>query len=64
MARDLDRGMVAVLDRRLLTKGYGSFIRASMPSMWPTTDPEVARACLRRLAAAVGASGPEPEDPH
>ncbi|MDN6428545.1 MAG: ATP-dependent DNA helicase, partial [Propionibacterium sp.] len=33
-----DRGMVAVLDRRLLTKGYGSFIRASMPSMWPTTD--------------------------
>ena len=47
-----DRGMVAVLDRRLLTKGYGSFIRASMPTMWPTTDPEVARGSLRRLAAA------------
>ncbi|TLN03656.1 ATP-dependent DNA helicase, partial [bacterium] len=26
-----DRGVVAVLDTRLLTKGYGSFIRRSLP---------------------------------
>jgi ATP-dependent DNA helicase DinG len=48
-----DRGMVAVLDPRLVTKGYGSFIRHSMPAMWPTTDPAVARASLERLADAL-----------
>lgn len=47
-----DRGVVAVLDRRLLTKSYGAFIRQSMPRMWPTTDPAVVRAALERLAAA------------
>lgn len=47
-----DRGVVAILDRRLLTKGYGSFIRQSMPRMWPTTDPAVVRAALERLAKA------------
>jgi len=52
-----DRGMVAVLDPRLVTKGYGTFIRASMPAMWPTTDPDVARASLGRLAAGLGGRG-------
>lgn len=51
-----DRGVVAVLDPRLVTKGYGSFIRASMPAMWPTTDPQVARASLARLASALDAA--------
>ena len=46
-----DRGVVAVLDPRLVTARYGSFLRASMPDMWPTTDREVAIAALRRLAA-------------
>jgi ATP-dependent DNA helicase DinG len=49
-----DRGMVAVLDPRLATARYGSFLRASLPPFWPTTDPAVARAALRRLAARSG----------
>jgi ATP-dependent DNA helicase DinG len=46
-----DRGVVAVLDPRLATARYGGFLRASLPPFWPTTDPEVVRAALRRLAA-------------
>ncbi|MCA1674641.1 MAG: ATP-dependent DNA helicase, partial [Actinobacteria bacterium] len=44
-----DRGVVAVLDPRLTTARYGGFLRASLPPFWPTTDPEVVRAALRRL---------------
>ncbi len=44
-----DRGVVAVLDPRLVTARYGSFLRSSMPAMWATTDREVAIAALRRL---------------
>ncbi|ATG52538.1 ATP-dependent helicase [Brachybacterium vulturis] len=47
---DEDRGMVAVLDPRLATARYGSFLRESMPPLWPTADPEIALAALRRLA--------------
>ncbi|ROR93863.1 ATP-dependent DNA helicase DinG [Salana multivorans] len=45
-----DRGVVAVLDSRLATARYGSFLRASLPPMWPTTDPTVVRSALARLA--------------
>jgi ATP-dependent DNA helicase DinG len=45
-----DRGVVAILDPRLLTARYGSFLRASLPPFWTTTNPEVVRAALRRLA--------------
>jgi ATP-dependent DNA helicase DinG len=45
-----DRGVVAILDPRLVTKRYGSFLRASLPPFWTTTDPEVVRGALRRLA--------------
>ncbi len=34
-----DRGVVAVLDPRLATARYGSFLKASLPPMWTTTDP-------------------------
>lgn len=44
-----DRGVVAVLDPRVVTKRYGGFILRSMPRMWPTTDPQVVRGALRRL---------------
>lgn len=44
-----DRGVVAVLDQRLVTKRYGSFLRASMPRFWPTVDGDTARGALRRL---------------
>ncbi|WAL64430.1 ATP-dependent DNA helicase [Amycolatopsis cynarae] len=47
-----DRGVVAVLDSRLATARYGGFLRASLPPLWPTTDPETARGALRRLDAA------------
>ena len=47
-----DRGVVAVLDSRLETKRYGSYLRASMPQMWPTSDPQVVRGALKRLVAA------------
>lgn len=46
-----DRGVVSVLDSRLVTKRYGSFLRASLPDFWETTDPEVVRGALRRLVA-------------
>ena len=44
-----DKGVVAVLDPRLTTKRYGSFIRASMPPMWLTTDLDTVTAALTRL---------------
>ncbi len=47
--RASDRGVVAVLDPRLRTAGYGSFLLASMPPFWMTTDREVAVGALRRL---------------
>jgi ATP-dependent DNA helicase DinG len=49
-----DRGVVAILDPRLVTKRYGGFLRASLPPFWATTDPEVVRGALRRLAAEPG----------
>jgi ATP-dependent DNA helicase DinG len=51
-----DRGVVAVLDPRLVTARYGDFLRASLPPFWTTTDPSLVRAALRRLAAASSAS--------
>jgi ATP-dependent DNA helicase DinG len=45
-----DKGVVAVLDPRLATARYGSFLRASLPPFWATSDPEVVRGALRRLA--------------
>lgn len=45
-----DRGVVAVLDPRLVTARYGSYLRASMPPMWTTSDRETAIGALRRLA--------------
>lgn len=45
-----DRGVVAVLDPRLVTARYGSFLRASIPDFWMTTQRETAIGALRRLA--------------
>ncbi len=52
-----DRGVVAVLDPRLVTARYGGFLRASLPPMWPTTDRTVVLDALKRLSSA--ASGRE-----
>lgn len=47
-----DKGMVAILDSRLATAGYGGFLRAALPPFWPTTDRATALGILSRLAAA------------
>ncbi|WP_285369823.1 ATP-dependent DNA helicase [Streptomyces sp. RKAG293] len=47
-----DRGVVAVLDPRLATARYGSFLRAGMPDLWYTTD----RNQVRRSLAAIDAT--------
>jgi ATP-dependent DNA helicase DinG len=44
-----DRGVVAVLDPRLATARYGSFLRASLPPFWPTADRAVAVQALKRI---------------
>jgi ATP-dependent DNA helicase DinG len=44
--------VVAVLDSRVVNARYGSYLRASLPPMWPTRDGAVVRAALRRLAPA------------
>jgi ATP-dependent DNA helicase DinG len=53
--RTTDRGVVAVLDPRLVTARYGAFLRASLPPMWSTTDRDVVLAALQRLDAAARA---------
>jgi ATP-dependent DNA helicase DinG len=46
-----DRGVVAILDPRLVTARYGSFLRASLAPMWSTTDRDVVLKALARLDA-------------
>ena len=48
-----DKGVVAVLDSRLETaRGYGAFLRRSLPPFWYTTKPDLVRGALRRLAGS------------
>ena len=44
-----DRGVIAVLDNRLVTKRYGAFLRKSLLPFWQTTNPETVRGSLQRL---------------
>lgn len=46
-----DRGVVAVLDSRLASAGYGGYLLASLPPFWRTTDGDLVRSALGRLAA-------------
>ena len=48
-----DRGVVAILDSRIVTKRYGNVLLNSMPPLWRTSDGAVVRESLRRLAANV-----------
>ncbi|MGF2945344.1 ATP-dependent DNA helicase [Mycobacterium sp. Lab-001] len=52
LRRVTDRGVVAVLDSRMVTAGYGAYLRASLPPFWPTTDATQVRAALERLRTA------------
>jgi ATP-dependent DNA helicase DinG len=56
-----DRGVVAILDSRLETaRGYGGYLRKSLPPFWYTTRPDVVLAALRRLAGPSGAESGSP----
>jgi len=44
-----DRGMVAVLDPRLVTASYGTTLLEAMPPLWLTDDRAVALSALGRL---------------
>ena len=44
-----DRGVVAILDSRIVTKRYGSVLLNSMPPFWRTSDGAVIRESLKRL---------------
>jgi ATP-dependent DNA helicase DinG len=45
-----DRGVVAILDSRIVTKRYGSVLLNSMPPLWRTSDKSVVRDSLKRLS--------------
>ncbi|GGZ46198.1 ATP-dependent helicase [Streptomyces inusitatus] len=52
-----DRGVVAVLDPRLANARYGSFLRASLPDFWYTTDRNQVRRSLAAIDATAKADG-------
>ncbi|MFF2406874.1 ATP-dependent DNA helicase [Streptomyces sp. NPDC058092] len=52
-----DKGVVAVLDPRLANARYGSYLRASLPDFWYTTDRSQARRSLAAIDAAAKANG-------
>jgi ATP-dependent DNA helicase DinG len=44
-----DRGVVAILDSRIVNKRYGSILLNSMPPFWRTSDGAVIKESLKRL---------------
>ena len=44
-----DRGVVAILDSRIVTKRYGSILLNSMPPFYRTSDGTVVKESLKRL---------------
>ncbi len=48
-----DRGVVAILDSRIITKRYGSVLLNSMPPLWRTSDKVIVQESLRRLSQSV-----------
>lgn len=48
-----DRGVVAILDSRIMTKRYGSILLNSMPPLWRTSDKKIVTDSLRRLIEPV-----------
>jgi ATP-dependent DNA helicase DinG len=57
-----DRGVVAILDPRLATAGYGPFLVRSLPPFWLTADRATVLAALRRLSAEAGPPPISPAD--
>ncbi|WP_405602837.1 ATP-dependent DNA helicase [Streptomyces sp. NBC_01410] len=52
-----DRGVVAVLDPRLANARYGSYLRASLPDFWYTTDRNQVRRSLAAIDSSAKADG-------
>ena len=50
-----DRGVVAILDSRIVNKRYGSVLLNSIPPLWRTSDPQIIKESLQRLAEQVAA---------
>lgn len=48
-----DRGVVAIMDSRIVTKRYGQTLLNSMPPLWRTNDKETVRNSLRRLSESM-----------
>ncbi|MFM6941626.1 MAG: ATP-dependent DNA helicase [Candidatus Planktophila sp.] len=48
-----DRGVVAIMDSRIVTKRYGNILLNSMPPLWRTNDKQVVRDSLKRLAQSM-----------
>ena len=48
-----DRGVVAILDSRIVTKRYGNVLLNSMPPLWRTSEPGVVRESLKRLSQSL-----------
>ena len=49
-----DRGVVAILDSRIVNKRYGSILLNSMPPLWRTSDGAIAKDSLKRLHQQFG----------
>jgi len=56
--RGTDRGVVALLDSRMMTKSYAGFLQRSLPPFWPTTDTKLVLGALARLDAEAPAIEP------
>ncbi|MFJ1900213.1 MULTISPECIES: ATP-dependent DNA helicase [unclassified Streptomyces] len=52
-----DKGVVAVLDPRLANARYGSYLRASLPDFWYTTDRNQTRRSLAAIDATAKVEG-------
>lgn len=50
--RHSDRGVVAILDSRMVTARYGQFLLRSLPPFWRTADHETAISALKRLSGS------------
>lgn len=50
--RESDRGVVAILDPRVVKARYGAFLSSSLPGFWRTTDLDSATNALLRLRGA------------
>jgi len=53
-----DRGVVAILDSRMMTARYAEFLQKSLPPFWPTIDKAMVLAALQRLDETAGEALP------